>query len=497
MKDALLIQVSSETQYAKHLGLTYNRHLAYCLQHDFDYQVHIGSVRYCDHPAWAKFHLASQAFTLGYEYVVYLDDDAFIADLNVDLRTACLAAFNLALWSVPLKHLQCGVIYMNNGNGYAKGLLDVLIQEQKYYLERFPDLRGWYEQGQLNDYSKMPYNTRHFHQLPLKWNYNAQLCGSLPSGETPAVLAWHGIAEPQRTEEMLCALSGAETFAPEETQPATFAPLPLISEESLTKLQVAAANLKIDRSSEGGYIIPLPVETFNIPQPPTNPKLDEVKTLFQPMVYAPAVLLPSDINGYYSPTDPGEIGSTSRVAGYPGRLSINDEEAAVLAVLAYGRSVLEIGTGLAVSTRALASTAWYVVTCDIDPWVKQAIVPQLPEGVRFVEDYNTIGGTFDMVFIDGLHTEEQCTKDIAFARKHLTADGIIVFHDLYIDGVFAAINNSGLHFVHLQTTAGMAIAWASKDGQPPFRLEDSPTSSASPILHSDQPVPSSQSQTFV
>jgi hypothetical protein len=36
---------------------------------------------------------------------------------------------------------------------------------------------------------------------------------------------------------------------------------------------------------------------------------------------------------------------------------------------------------------------------------------------------------FQIVFIDGLHTEEQVDKDIANALKHLTPDGVIILHD--------------------------------------------------------------------
>tara|TARA_R100000008_G_scaffold1821_1_gene1439 strand:- start:31702 stop:32322 length:621 start_codon:yes stop_codon:yes gene_type:complete len=37
---------------------------------------------------------------------------------------------------------------------------------------------------------------------------------------------------------------------------------------------------------------------------------------------------------------------------------------------------------------------------------------------------------YDIIFIDGLHTEEQCTKDAENALKHLAPKGIILFHDI-------------------------------------------------------------------
>lgn len=42
-------------------------------------------------------------------------------------------------------------------------------------------------------------------------------------------------------------------------------------------------------------------------------------------------------------------------------------------------------------------------------------------------DQNT--KTFDIVFVDGLHVEEQCTKDILNALKCLNQGGTIVVHD--------------------------------------------------------------------
>jgi hypothetical protein len=72
--------------------------------------------------------------------------------------------------------------------------------------------------------------------------------------------------------------------------------------------------------------------------------------------------------GYYShPEDPGE----AYYGGSPKRLSVTDEEAEILAKLATGMTVLELGTGLGVSTKALASTAKSVITVDPDPWVRE------------------------------------------------------------------------------------------------------------------------------
>ncbi len=43
--------------------------------------------------------------------------------------------------------------------------------------------------------------------------------------------------------------------------------------------------------------------------------------------------------------------------------------------------------------------------------------------------FNQNTKTFDIVFVDGLHVEEQCTKDILNALKCLNQGGTIVVHD--------------------------------------------------------------------
>ena len=62
-------------------------------------------------------------------------------------------------------------------------------------------------------------------------------------------------------------------------------------------------------------------------------------------------LVPQENGSYTHPADPGEP-----TTGTP-RLSVTELEADILAALVAGRDVLEIGTGLGVSTRAMAATA--------------------------------------------------------------------------------------------------------------------------------------------
>lgn len=164
------------------------------------------------------------------------------------------------------------------------------------------------------------------------------------------------------------------------------------------------------------------------------------------------VLVPAP-NGFFCQEDPGEPGHGHK------RWSINLMEARLLSEMFRGQSVLEIGTGLGVSTDKLASTAKIVHTVDIDEWVETNIVPTLPKNVVFYKDISKVPEGLDGAFIDGLHTFEQCTRDIKDARRIVKKGGLIVFHDLNIDQVKSAIIASRLECYEIKTISGIAFGW--------------------------------------
>lgn len=157
-----------------------------------------------------------------------------------------------------------------------------------------------------------------------------------------------------------------------------------------------------------------------------------------------------DENGsYFDEDDPGEPST-----GIP-RLSVTEEEAKILSAIAAHRKVLEIGTGLGVSTRALAKWAKWVVTIDIDPWVHENVFPDLEQhgnvSVADNRDDFPHKHDFDIVFIDGDHNLPQVKEDIRFARSH--CHGIIVCHDAKYSDVSLATDG----WLTLDTTHGLAI----------------------------------------
>ena len=167
-------------------------------------------------------------------------------------------------------------------------------------------------------------------------------------------------------------------------------------------------------------------------------------------------LVPSQFNGYFSPQDPGEPGRDIEH-----RLSVSDEEAWILSEFFRDKVVLEIGTGLGVSTRKMAETAIVVYTVDIDPWVQEMVVPTLPGNVKFFNNTNKLpkgDAAFEAAFIDGLHSYNQCKQDILTCKKLVQKGGMIVLHDLYIEGVNYAVADF-FPYVHIRTKAGMALIW--------------------------------------
>ena len=154
------------------------------------------------------------------------------------------------------------------------------------------------------------------------------------------------------------------------------------------------------------------------------------------------------------PDDPGEIGMDLP------RLSVTAEERDILAGLFQGRRVVEIGTGLGVSTRAIAQSAERVLTHDIDPWVIANVPDSLPGNVEFTQE-REFPGEYDAGFIDGNHLEHEVAADILSVSRAIGPGRVIALHDTHMKGVKAGIKSVGCHvFVSYTTKCALALAWS-------------------------------------
>lgn len=152
--------------------------------------------------------------------------------------------------------------------------------------------------------------------------------------------------------------------------------------------------------------------------------------------------------------DPGEI---NMPPGYK-RTSIAEDEYAILQIFAADKTVLEIGTGLGISSRALSS-AKKLTTVDIDPWVWEAIHPELAAmGITCLRELPE-GGFADLVFIDAHHTYDAFKKDLEAAREFLNMGGVILAHDMHLAGMQEAARSVGFVPYILPTTGHIGLMW--------------------------------------
>lgn len=158
---------------------------------------------------------------------------------------------------------------------------------------------------------------------------------------------------------------------------------------------------------------------------------------------------------YYSPDDPYGMSYTKADP----RLSVTDEEGEILSRLAEGHKVLEIGTGLGVSTRALAKTARYVFSVDIEPWCHSE---QFPDNVVLSDKLPEALEIFDLVFIDGSHSYADTLKDI-----QATADiSPVILHDVYIKDVEKAAQDAGLILItQYETVCKLTVYQRNHNGR--------------------------------
>lgn len=194
MNNAIIIQCATPSYDGiKMMELTKERNEEYCKKHDFDFEYLVGDVlgRNIMLGGWDRIELIRRAMEKGYDYIVWLDADALIYDVDVDLREACQNNKIGACWHrIPqLNHWNTGVLYIHNTTETYKFICD--------WLESYPPPSdGWMEQGVFN---RMAMKSRNVVTISDKWNATIDV-SMVPDA---VVLGFHGQGDSKNRYEMM------------------------------------------------------------------------------------------------------------------------------------------------------------------------------------------------------------------------------------------------------------------------------------------------------
>ena len=152
--DAVLLQhVSQNSEHVNLLKITAARTLEYCQMHKMDFYLMVsGEIPYFGD--WSKVRIIRQLMNIpNYKYIIYIDADALIVDMDHDLRQACVEGKVGACrhdlkpphYMQTLNHLNVGCLYVHN-NQNSRDFMDK-------WLEGYPGTSDpcWWEQGVLNN----------------------------------------------------------------------------------------------------------------------------------------------------------------------------------------------------------------------------------------------------------------------------------------------------------------------------------------------------------
>lgn len=165
------------------LDLTFQRNRDYCIRWQMEYQCleSLASPNYADLTAgsWAKIELVKLALDKGYQYVIWMDADALIKDLDTDLREGCVDGIGACWHRIPqLHHWNVGVLYYTNTK-LVREFVDA-------WLAQYPGPRdGWNEQGVFN---KLAMQSKVVQTISDKWNATLNY-SMVPDA---VVLGYHG-----------------------------------------------------------------------------------------------------------------------------------------------------------------------------------------------------------------------------------------------------------------------------------------------------------------
>lgn len=218
MNNAILIQqIYPNTEGVALLELTRHRNRDYCIRWQMDFQCleSASSPRYANvkDGSWSKIELIKFALENGYKYVVWLDADTLIKDLDTDLRDACVNGIGTCWHRIPqLNHWNVGALYFVNTPA-VREFIDA-------WLSGFPGLGdGWNEQGVFN---KLARQSRVVQTISDRWNATLNY-SMVPDA---VVLGYHGYGT---TQERLDAMKATLEYL-EKTEQTKLMNMPMAQE---------------------------------------------------------------------------------------------------------------------------------------------------------------------------------------------------------------------------------------------------------------------------
>lgn len=175
MKSILIQQVYPKSKYMSLIQETFTRNLEYCNKYDMEYVFFSSDMLNLEAGGWEKV-LCVQRF-LDYDFIVWLDADAILFDVNRDVRTVPLPddSIGAVRFLMPVPHLNVGVLYVKPGERVKRFIHD--------WLDKFPGEGSWREQAVFNKI-----RNECIVELPKEWNRNLD---NSPYAN-PVVMGFHG-----------------------------------------------------------------------------------------------------------------------------------------------------------------------------------------------------------------------------------------------------------------------------------------------------------------
>ena len=178
--NAIILQHVYEASDYVHLAeLTVQRHMRYARCHKMDLAFRMDGKQAGGH--WIKVEMIREALGT-HEYVIWVDADAVILDVNTDLRQACGKPVNAVRYARPDNDLNVGVLY------FRRSPEAIAFVEAWYELR--PGKAPTWEQEAFNALAKSDDFAGHVHILPERWNARPDTAVAVP----PIVMGWHGVA---------------------------------------------------------------------------------------------------------------------------------------------------------------------------------------------------------------------------------------------------------------------------------------------------------------